>query len=65
MTASVLSSMKSVMMMGLSDKLAGVLQSKRVEEIESSRHFRELFAALNGFGSSKHLWQQPHNTDVR
>jgi ATP-binding cassette subfamily C (CFTR/MRP) protein 1 len=39
-TSSMLGSMKSVKMMGLSDKLFDTLQSQRVRELELSKKFR-------------------------
>jgi len=40
MTSSMLGSMKSVKMMGLSDVLSDTLQSQRVRELELSKKFR-------------------------
>lgn len=45
-TSEVLGSMKSVKMLGLTEKLGSIMQAKRVTELELSKKFRRLSSSL-------------------
>jgi ATP-binding cassette subfamily C (CFTR/MRP) protein 1 len=51
-TSTVLRSMKSVKMMGLSDSMEELLQNERVNELKLAKPFRWLIVWLNVLGKS-------------
>ena len=52
MTSSMLSSIKSLKIMGLSNDIQDNIQSQRIQEIESSKEFRWMVVLLNTIGWS-------------
>ena len=52
MTSSMLSSMKAVKMMGLSDTMSNIIHGQRVRELGLSRGYRWLIIWMNVFGDS-------------
>jgi ATP-binding cassette subfamily C (CFTR/MRP) protein 1 len=57
MTSSMLSSMKSLKMMGLSDEIYENIQSQRIKEMEFVKRFRWMIVLLNAIGLYRSLYK--------